>query len=113
MGEWEDITIIGRDKQQSEQPCSEDRELSRQVFTLSDTPQRPWVEICNGVLSDEPGRVGRKGEVRGQSLIVWGGPSIFAERDANHLKDLVGYVNWKYRDTLAPNDFSGLDAFGS
>ena len=39
MGEWVDITITGRDKQLSEQPSIKDSELSRQVFTLSDSPR--------------------------------------------------------------------------
>lgn len=112
MSEWEDITIIGRDKKQSERPSSEDRELSRQVFTLSDTPPPRWLEICNVALISETGRLAREAEVRGQSLIVWGGPNIFTERDANHFKELVAYVYRKYREILAPSDLSGLVAFG-
>jgi len=111
MGEWEDITITGRDKKRSKRPSNEDSELSRQVFTLSDMPPPQWVEICNSVLIDVPGRCGRYGEVKGQNLFVWGGPNVFAVEDADRLKALVAYVNDKYRETLAPPDLSGLDAF--
>ena len=112
MSEWEDITITGRDKELSKQPIYEDIELSRQVFALSDMPPPRWVEICNAALVAEPGRLGRKAEVRGQGLFVWGGPNIFDERDANHLKKLVAFANEKYREALEPVDFGGLDAFG-
>ena len=112
MSEWVDITIIGRDKQLSESPLNEDIELSKQVFSLSDMPPPRWVEICIDALYAEPGRLGRKAEVIGQSLCVWGGPNIFDERDANHLKKLVDYANEKYREALQPVDFGGLDAFG-
>lgn len=112
MSEWEDITITGRDKKLSKQPLNEDVELSLQVFTLSDMPPQRWMEICDAALLAEPGRLGREAEVRGQSLFVWGGPNIFDERDAEHLKKLVAYANEKYREALEPVDFGGLDAFG-
>lgn len=112
MSEWENITITGRDKELSKQPLNEDRELSRQVFTLSHMPPPRWVEICNAALLAEPGRLGREAEVRRQALHVWGGPNIFDERDANHFKKLVAYANDKYREALQPVDFGGLDAFG-
>ncbi|MCY4019924.1 MAG: hypothetical protein OXG39_11005 [Chloroflexi bacterium] len=112
MSEWEDISITGRNKERSKQPLNEDAKLSRQVFTLSDIPPQRWMEICNAALLAEPGRLGRVAEVRGQSLYVWGGPNIFDERDANHLKKLVAYANEKYREALEPVDFGGLDAFG-
>ncbi len=111
MGEWADITITGRDKERSEQPANDDSELSRQVFTLSDMPPTIWAQICNDMLIAEPGRVGRDGKVVGQSLCVWDGPNVFAESDADHLKELVAFVNGQYRKTLAPMDLSGLDAF--
>ena len=63
------------------------------------------------MLIAEPGRLCRQAEARGLTLLVWGGPNIFVERDANHLKELVAYVNEKYRETLAPSNLSGLDAF--
>ena len=69
------------------------------------------MQICNGMLIAEPGRLFRQAEVRGLTLLVWGGPNIFVERDANHLKELVAYVNEKYRESLAPSNLSGLDAF--
>ena len=111
MDEWVDITITGRDKQLSEQPNIEDNELSRQFFTLSDTPPQQWAQICNGILIAEPGRSFRKAEVKGRHLVIWGGQNIFTERDANHLKNLVDYVNRRYRETIAPPDLSGIDAF--
>ncbi len=112
MSEWEDITITGRDKELSKQPLNEDIELSLQVFTLSDMPPQRWMEICNAALVAEPGRLGREAEVREKSLFVWGGPNVFDERDAKHLKKLVAYTNEKYREALEPVDFGGLDAFG-
>lgn len=51
-------------------------------------------------------------EVRGLNLVVWGGPKIFDERDAEHLKKLVNYSNDKYREILEPADLSGFDVFG-
>ena len=111
MGEWADIRITGRDKERSEQPTNDDSELSRQMFTLSDMPPPLWAQICNGMLIAEPGRVGRDGKVVGQSLVVWGGPNVFTERDANHLKELVAFVNKMYRESLVSPDLSGLDAF--
>lgn len=112
MHEWKDIKIIGRDKTLSEQPVNEDTVLSRQVFKLSDAPPKRWVEVCNAVLFAEPGRLGREAEVRERSLYVWGGPNIFDEHDAKHLKKLVAFANDKYREMLAPVNFGGLDAFG-
>ena len=111
MDEWQDITITGRDKQLSEQPNIEDNELSRQFFTLSDTPPQQWAQICNGILIAVPDRSFRKGEVTGRHIAIWGGQNIFTERDANHLKDLLVYVNRRYRETMAPPDLSGIDAF--
>ena len=111
MGEWEYIRITSRDTQLSEQPSIEDSELSRQFFTLSDTPPQLWVQICNGILIAEPGRRFRKAEVNGRHIVVRGGPNVFTERDARHLKDLVDYSNRQYRESLVPPDLSGLDAF--
>ena len=76
MDEWVDITITGRDKQLSEQPSIEDSELSRQFFTLSDTPPPRWVQICNAAFIAQPGRIGRDGEVKGRHLVIWGGPNV-------------------------------------
>ncbi len=112
MSEWEDITIARHDKQYSERPTADDAELSRQVFVLTDIPPPRWVEICNAALVGSPGRLGRKAEVSGKALTIWGGPKIFDERDANHLKTLVAYTNEQYRAILEPVDLSGLDAFG-
>ena len=93
MNEWEDITIAQHDKQRSKCLSTDDFELSKQVLVLSDTPPRRWEEICNAALIASPGRLGRQAEVSGNALIVWGGPKIFNERDANHLKKQVDYVN--------------------
>lgn len=112
MSEWADITIERHDKQQSERPTADDRELSRQVLVLSELPPPRWAEICNAVLLAEPGRLGRQAEVNGQALFVWGGPKVFDASDANHLQRLVTYTNERYREMLAPTDLSGLDAFG-
>ena len=112
MNQWEDITIVRHDKQQSEPPETDDLELSRQVFQLSDMPPQRWVEICIAALVGSPGRLGREAEVNGQNLVIWGGPKIFDKRDAKHLKKLVGYTNEKYREILEPADLSGFDAFG-
>lgn len=112
MSQWEDIIIIRHDNQQSEPPESDDLELSRQAFALSDMPPQRWVEICIAALVGSPGRLGREAEVIGQHLVIWGGPKIFDERDANHLKKLVAYTNEKYREILEPVDLSGFDAFG-
>lgn len=112
MSAWEDITIIRHDKQRSTTPTPDDTELSRQVFVLSDVPPPRWVEICNAALLGSPGRLGREGEVIGQDLVVWGGPRIFDERDANHLRKMVDYANEKHREMLEPADLSGFDAFG-
>lgn len=112
MSEWEDITITKHDKERSESPKPDDTELSRQVFVLSDIPPPRWVEICNAALLGTPGRLGREAEVQGQNLVVWGGPKIFDERDAEHLKKLVAYANEMYREILEPANLSGLNAFG-
>lgn len=112
MSAWEDITIVRHDKLQSVLPAADDVELSRQAFLLSDIPPPRWADICNAILYAEPGRLGREAEVKGQALFVWGGPRIFDERDANHLKKLVDYANERYREILEPLDLSGLNAFG-
>ena len=112
MSEWGDITIVRHDKQQSQRPTADDGELTRQVFVLSAVPPPRWVEICNAALLGSPGRLGREAEVQGQNLVVWGGPKIFDERDAELLKKLVAYANEKYLEILEPVDLSGLDAFG-
>ena len=112
MNEWKDVVITRHYKQQSEPPEADDLELSRQVFVLSDIPPKRWIEICIAALVGSPGRLGREAEVNGQHLIIWCGPKIFDERDANHLKKLVAYTNEKYREILEPVDLSGFDAFG-
>ena len=112
MSEWEDITIVRHDKQQSQRPTADDIELTKQVLVLSAMPPPRWAEICNAILLAEPGRLGREGEVQGQNLFVKGGPKVFDESDANHLQRLVTYTNERYREMLAPIDLSGLDAFG-
>ncbi|MCY3832322.1 MAG: hypothetical protein OXG85_04860 [Chloroflexi bacterium] len=112
MSEWEDITIERHDKQQSERPTADDVELSRQVLVLSELPPPRWAGICKAALLGSPGRLGRQAEVSGNALIIWGGPKIFDERDANHLKKMVAYTNEKYREILEPVDLSGFDAFG-
>lgn len=112
MSEWEDITITKHDKERSESPKPDDTELSRQVLVLSSSPPPTWVEICNAILFTEPGRLGREAKVKGQALIVWGGPKIFDEHDAEHIKKLVAYTNERYKEMLQPADLSGFDAFG-
>lgn len=112
MSEWEAIRITHHDKERSESPKPEDSELSRQVFALSSMPPPRWVEICNSILSTEPGRLGREARVTGQALTVWGGPKTFDQRDANHLKKLVDYANEFYQEMLQPADLSGFEAFG-
>lgn len=112
MNEWEDIVITRHDKLQCEPPDTGDLELSRQVFVLSDMPPKRWVEICIATLVGSPGRLGREAEIDGQSLVIRGGPKIFDERDASHLKKLVAYANEKYREILEPIDLGGFDAFG-
>lgn len=111
MSEWEDITILRHDKQQSERPTADDIELTKQVLVLSAMPPPRWAEICNAILFTEPGRIGREAKVNGQVLIVWGGPKIFDEDDAEHLKKLVVYTNERYSEMLQPADLSGFDAF--
>ena len=111
MSEWEDITIAQHNKQRSKSPKVADAELSYQVFVLSDLPPPRWVEICNAIMVAEPGRLGRMGEVHNRELVVWGGPKIFDEWDAKHLKKLVAYTNEKYRETLQPIDLSGFEVF--
>ena len=112
MSEWEDITIARHDKQQSQRPRAGDIELTKQVLVLSAMPPPRWAEICTAALGGTPGRLGRMAEVRGQNLVVWGGPKIFDESDAEHLMKLVNYSNEKYREILEPADLSGLDVFG-
>lgn len=111
MDKWVDITITGRDKEKSETLILEDSELSRQVFTLSDHPPERWAEIFSAVLIAQPGRLFRDGEVKGRTILIWGGPNVFDQRDADHLKKLVSFTNTKYREALVPADYSGLDAF--
>ena len=86
MSEWEDITIVRHDKEHSQPPTADDVELTKQVLVLSATPPPRWAEICNAILFTEPGRLGREAKVKGQVLLVWGGPKIFDEHDAEHLK---------------------------
>jgi hypothetical protein len=112
MSEWEDITIVRHDKQQSQRPTADDIELTKQVLVLSAMPPPRWAEICTAALGGTPGRLGRTAEVQGQNLVVWGGPMIFDENDAEHLKRLVAYANMTYREMLEPLNLSGLDAFG-
>ena len=112
MSEWEDITIVRHDKKRSQPPTVDDVELTKQVLVLSAMPPPRWAGICTAALGGTPGRLGRMAEVRGQNLVVWGGPKIFDERDAQHLKKLVDYTNEKYREILEPANLSGLDAFG-
>ena len=111
MDEWADIRITGRDKERSAQPTNDDSELSRQVFTLSDMPSPRWTQICNAFLIAQVGRFGGYGEPSEQTLSVWGGPNVFTESDANHLKEPSEYVNRRNREPLVPPDLSGLDAF--
>ena len=112
MSEWEDITIVRHDKERSQPPAADDVELTRQVLLLSAMPPPRWAEICTAALGDTPGRLGRMAELRGQNLVVWGGPKVFDERDAEHLKRLVNYSNIKYREILELADLSGFDVFG-
>ena len=112
MSDWEDITISRHDKESSQDLLPGDTELSRQVFVLSDIPPPHWADVFCAAMIGSPVRLGREAQVDGQDLIVWGGPKIFDERDANHLKKLVAYANEKYREILQPEDLSGLDAFG-
>ena len=112
MSEWKDITIVRHDKRQSHGLTAEDVELTKQVLVLSAMPPSRWAEICTAALGGTPGRLGRMAEVQGQNLVVWGGPKIFDETDAEHLKTLVAYANSTYREMLEPVDLSGLDAFG-
>ena len=112
MSEWADITISRHDKENSQDLLPDDIELSRQVFVLSDIPPPRWADVFCAAIGGSPGRLGREATVKGQDLIVWGGPKIFDERDANHLKKMVAYANEKYREILQPADLSGFDAFG-
>ena len=112
MGEWEDITISRHDKDNSQELLPEHVELSRQVFVLSDIPPPRWADVLCAAMVGSPGRLGREAQVDGQDLIIWGGPKVFDERDASHLKRLVAYANEKYRELLQPADLSGFDAFG-
>ena len=90
----------------------DDLELSRQVFVVSDIPPPRWADVFCAAMVGSPGRLGREAQVDGQDLIVWGGPKISDERDANHLKKPVAYANETYREMLQPADLSGFDAFG-
>ena len=108
---WEDIKITGRDESLSEKPKHGDKTLRRQVFSLSRPAPEQWVKILNSAFLAEPLRLGRQAEVTALAITVWGGPNTFKERDARHLQDLVGYANYRYRDSLEPGDFSGFDAF--
>ena len=112
MSEWEDITISRHDKDSSQDLLPEDIELSRQVFVLSDIPPTHWTDVFCAAMVGSPGRLGREAQIDGQDLMIWGGPKIFDERDARHLKKLVAYANEKYREMLQPADLSGFDAFG-
>ena len=111
MSEWEDIRIIRHDEERSVKPTADDFELSRQVFVLSQEPPQRWISICNVAFGGTPGRLGRESQIKGRYLHTWGGPRIFDERDAKHLKEMVAYANIKYREILAPVDLSGLAEF--
>ena len=115
MSEWEDITITGRDKESSSNKatCTPDGpELGKQVFELNHPTTKDWREIFDGIFIAEPGRLGREAKAASTSIHLWGGPFIFDERDAEHLKQLVAYTNEKYRENLEPaGDLSGFDAF--
>ena len=118
MNEWEDIIILGHDKRSSISPRADDDELRRQAFELSELPPAEWVAHFNGAASASPGRQGRVAKAiqrrdSGKALLfVHGGPNIFDQRDADHLKTLVAFANDKYRESLKAMDLSGLDAFG-
>ena len=112
MSEWEDIRITHHDTELSEAPGWDDLELSQQVLVLSAVPPQRWAEICNAAMIASPGRLGRMAEVNEKTLVIWGGPKIFDERDAEHLRKLVAYANEKYREMLEPVDLSGFDTFG-
>ena len=116
MREWEDITIIGRDEEHSTDkgtPSEDGMELGLQVFRLSHVAPTDWQTIFNGVFLVEPGRLGREAKATSRTIRLWGGPYIFDEGDAKHLKELVAYTNGKFVERFAPaGDLSGLDAFG-
>ena len=112
MSDWEDITISHHDKDNSQELLPHDTELTRQVFVLSEIPPPRWAGVFCAAMIGSPGRLGREAQVIGQDLVIWGGPKVFDERDANHLKKMVTYTNEKYREILQPADLSGLDAFG-
>ncbi len=112
MNEWEDITITRHDKQHSEHLSADDRELSRQVFVLSEMPPQRWQEIFNAAMVGSPGRLGREAQVNGRTVVIWGGPRIFDDYDAKHLKNMIAYTNESYREILEPVNLSGFDEFG-
>lgn len=116
MSEWEDIKITGRDMEYSTNEATstpDGPELGKQVFRLSHAAPKHWREIFDGIFIVEPGRLGREAKAHSASIHLWGGPFIFDEGDAKHLKELVEYTNKKYVEILEPGgDLSGFDAFG-
>lgn len=117
MSEWEDIIITGRDKESSTNQVISTPDgpaLGKQVFRLNQPTPKDWREIFDGIFIAEPGRLGREARATSTSIHLWGGPFIFDERDANHLKELVAYTNKRFRESLEPEgDLSGFDAFGA
>lgn len=116
MDKLEDIRIIGRDKERSDDKgtLSEDGlQLGMQVFRLSHVAPEEWRAIFNGIFLAEPGRLGREGRASETTIHLWGGPYIFDQTDVEHLKELVSYTNSRYQEMFMPaGDVSGLDAFG-
>ena len=115
MSEWEDIEITGRDKQASTDESvtvAGESQLGLQVFTLSCPAPLEWRKIFDKNFMLESGRLGRKARATSQDIQLWGGPYIFADVDALHLKSTVAFTNTLYRERLTPFDLSGFDVFG-
>lgn len=116
MSEWQDVMIIGRDREQSYDAPVETEdglELGRQVFKLSRRASEQWRAHFHSIFINEPGRPGRMAVANATSIELWGGAYIFDERDVEHLKALLDYANWNFRERFeTTGDISGLDAFG-
>ena len=114
--EWEEIEIIGRDKEKSTDqgtPSGDGLQLGLQVFRLSHPTPEDRRAIFKGIFIAEPGRLGREAEATSMTIPLWGGPYIFDERDVERLKGLVEFTNSQFGEQFAPaGDLSGFDAFG-
>ena len=105
MTMWEDTKITGKDEQRSVKSSGGD-ELDLQVFNLSQPVPPKWREMFDEMFKLEPGRLGRKATAKQQTIHTWGGPKIFDQGDLDDLKELVVYVDEKYREYLKPDDIA-------